>query len=121
MNATTERIMCDCGHLESEHSDITRGYGTDANGKTRCYDCCAEEDKRIMREDGRTYLYLDTKNKTVSNWPGSFKAAINYMRTGRHNIAGKRYDVWFSFEGQQWHGVTYGDNTQICHCKRIAS
>jgi hypothetical protein len=20
---------------------------------------------------------------------------------------------------EHWHGVTYGDNTQICHCKRV--
>jgi hypothetical protein len=39
--------------------------------------------------------------------------------TGRHNIAGVRYDVWFRGpDGHVWWGVQYGDMTQICHCKR---
>ena len=35
------------------------------------------------------------------------------------DIAGKRLDVWFyGPDGYIWHGVQYGDNTQIVHCKR---
>lgn len=55
---------------------------------------------------------------TASNWPHTlvFRA---HGQVGRHNIAGKRYDVWFNGpDGYEWHGVTYGDWTQLCHCKR---
>jgi hypothetical protein len=52
-------------------------------------------------------------------WPGTLKIRCG-VRTGRHNIAGKRYDVWFvGPDGKNWHGVTYGDNTQICRVRRL--
>jgi hypothetical protein len=115
----------ECGHPESPHSDFTRGYGTNDKGERHCYACCAERDKKQMREAGKIALYLTTKQDTggnygdakITNWPGSLEFKGRYHK-GRHNIAGSRYDVWFTFEGTNWHGVTYGDNTQICHCKR---
>ena len=69
-----------------------------------------------MTEHGRIMLYLS--NGEVMNWPGTLRFPA-HVRKGRHNIAGSRYDVWFAGpDGFQWHGVQYGDNTQICHCKR---
>jgi hypothetical protein len=108
--------LLDCGHPVSD--------GKDANGKKHCYACCAEQDRKQMRETGRITLYLSDDSKAfgtykVTNWPGSLTFPCHSPRTGRHNIAGKRIDVWFTFEGQDWHGVQYGDNTQICHCKKV--
>ena len=126
--------ILECGHPESPHSDFTRGYGKDANGDRHCYECCADRDREQMREDGKTCLYLtleDDTGRTVSqwghrygrhkltNWPGSLTIPVGCVKTGRHNIAGRRYDFWFTFENRQWHGVQYGDNTQIAHCKRL--
>lgn len=56
----------------------------------------------------------------VTNWYGTFKIPI-YCRPkiGRHNFAGVRYDIWFGFAGSDWHGVVYGNNTQLCHIRRI--
>jgi hypothetical protein len=104
---------------------ITTGYGYDERKKPICYECCAEGDKRFMREKGKITLYLcestpidGVKRYVLSNWPGSFKIKLNYVRKGRHNIAGTRYDFRFSFEGYIWHGVQYGEMTQIAHCKK---
>lgn len=130
-------FLCACGHTV-----VADGVGTgyaNLKGKTLCYACCAEVDKAQMISTGRTMLYLthhaDGKQHgnfandcapakpvwTVSNWPGTLKISA-YVTVGRHNMAGKRYDAWFTGpDGKQWHGVTYGDNTQICHCKRIKS
>lgn len=98
------------------------GYGTTKFGRKICYDCCAESDKRQMRKHGKIILYLVTNKETgcynVTNWPGTLSFIVIHITFGRHNIAGKRYDVWFNFENQQWHGVLYGDNTEICYCKR---
>ncbi len=127
--------MLDCGHEPSEHSDCTTGYGTDAQGKRHCYECCANNDIDAMIRDGRATLYLtggigvtsDGKREvsakkypgTISNWPGSLKFNLFHIRLGYHNIVRWRYDVWFNGpDGFKWHGVTYGDNTQLCHCKR---
>jgi hypothetical protein len=114
----------------SSPESISSGYGLDKDNNRICYSCCAVLDKERMRQDGKITLYLTcepaSKAKTpigrpsagkVSNWPGTLEF-ICHTSTGRHNIAGVRYDCWFVFEGYYWHGVTYGDNTQICHCKR---
>jgi hypothetical protein len=135
--------ILDCGHVASEHSEHTTGYGVHADGSKHCYACCAEQDKKTMRDTGRTVLYLsmsgdaNTAHGTtlarpicgsyyygqhrVTNWPGSLELPVHGIKVGRHNIAGRRYDFWFAFEGTQWHGVQYGDYTQIAHCKRLKS
>lgn len=129
--------LLECGHPESPHSDITRGYGTDSQGNRHCYACCAERDKQQMRDTGKICLYLTYESGAnmrtdngcnrfafgryfdgkLTNWPGSLSIPCR-VRIGQHNIARTRYDVWFVFEGQEWHGVQYGENTQICHCRK---
>jgi hypothetical protein len=114
----------------SSPESISSGYGLDKDNNRICYGCCAVLDKERMRQDGKITLYLTCepaskiKSKDgricrgkVSNWPGTLEF-ICHTTVGNHNIAKIRYDCWFIFEGYYWHGVTYGDNTQICHCKR---
>lgn len=128
MTTPIETELLDCGHPESAHSEFTRGYGTDSQGKRHCYACCAEQDKAHMRQHGKIALYLTTKpdlggsygDARISNWPGSLEFKGRYHK-GRHNIAGSRYDAWFKFEGSNWHGVQYGENTQIIHCRKLKS
>lgn len=110
----------DCGH-EATPTECSPGYGIDREGKKHCFACCAERDKTDMRENGKICLYLTkgAEDWKVTNWPGSLSIPVPQPKTGRHNLAGSRYDVWFSFERKLWHGVQYGENTQICHCKRI--
>jgi hypothetical protein len=109
--------MLDCGHPPTKDKTIGLGYGTDKHNKKHCYTCCATQDKEAMLKDGRITLYLT--DKAVTNWPGTMSFPITRQKTGRHNIARVRYDVWFRGpDGYMWHGVQYGDNTQLCHCKR---
>lgn len=116
----TKPYICDCGHPESPHSDITRGYGTNADGATLCYDCCLEQDKENMRTTGKATLYLVARNGKyfVTNWLGTLSLPVEFVRKSRHNIAGTRTDVWFAFENKPWHGYGVGTHTQICHCKK---
>lgn len=122
--------IVDCGHdADLQKSEHTTGYGLTRTGHKHCFDCCGKEDLRTMTRDGKIILYLTMKPEafrhgdkfadcTVSNWPGTLKFQ-GRVRKGRHNIARNRYDVWFNGpDGKQWHGVQYGDNTQICHVKR---
>lgn len=106
-----------CGLAKTHESDVSTGYGTDREGNKVCFACCAEQDKAYMRENGRITLYL-SGNK-VTNWPNTLELPTTYQRKGYHNIARTRVDVWFNFEGAKWHGTQYGDNSQLCHCKRI--
>jgi hypothetical protein len=131
-----EQIL-DCGHVPSEHGPHTTGYGTDADGKRHCFECCAKKDRERMRnmapgEKITLYLTRD-KDKTVktpagvtlgsqwhvSNWPGTLKVPCGLPKAGRHNIAGTRRDVWFCAEGAQWWGVQYGEWTEVVHCTKL--
>ena len=87
-----------CGSQIVNKSKHTTGYGTNDSGQKICYPCCGLNDLAYMREHGRTTLYLTIEENgkgTISNWPGSIKWKKIYVKTGCHNIAGVRYDVWF--------------------------
>lgn len=115
--------IVDCGHdADAQKTDITTGYGTTRDGRKICFACCGEMDRQELINTGKGILYLTTRPNsdiaTLSNWPGTLKL-VCHVKRGRHNIARYRYDVWFiGPDGKQWHGVQYGDNTQICHVKR---
>ena len=117
-----DKAQCDCGHVAvaSEH---TTGYGVDNEGKKHCFDCCGKRDEKAMQETGKACLYLEKEkgHYVVTNWPGTLKIEPFRVRQGMHNIAGSRIDVWFNHGGKTWHGVQYGEWTQIIHCKRNAA
>jgi hypothetical protein len=111
-------MILDCGHEPSPHGEYTTGYGSDSNGKTSCYECCGVLDRKAMKESGRGVLY--DCGKTVTNWPSTLSYKVRERRTGRHNLAGTRYDLyWYDEEGRSWWGVRYGDMTQVVHAKRL--
>lgn len=91
-------------------------------GAILCYSCCDESDKqRLLNANpgDKFYMYLTGNIQHgyyVSNWPGSFKIRVS-PRKGHHNIAGVRYDFWFTFGNNAFHGVQYGDNTQVAHIR----
>jgi hypothetical protein len=115
-------FVCSRCHEEKEvQTTLGIRYGFDDSGKKICYACCGEVDKEWMRENGRITLYLTIAEKkrfkTVSNWPGTLLIPVESSSEGNHNIAGRRMDVWFLFEGTVWWGVNIGDS-QLLHCKK---
>jgi hypothetical protein len=75
-----------------------------------------------MRDNGRITLYLvrDETEWTVTNWPGTLRYRITDRHTGNHNIARTRTDVHFVDEtGARWHGVQYGEWSDLCRCRRM--
>jgi hypothetical protein len=120
MNITDNTIL-DCGHKPSKHSNFTTGYGTNKDGKTFCYDCCAYNDVQQMLNNKSIVLYLVKNNNQyqVTNWPASLKFNLyGNPVIGKHNIAGTQTHVYFKLYGTIWHGVQYGDNSQLCYCKQ---
>lgn len=101
-----------------------------------CYKCASDDEKERMRKTGVTTLYfmynspcnniqhtnagtnMTPSDYIVSDWSGRFLIRPMNVQRGKHNIARTRWDVWFEFEGRVWHGVQYGENTQLLHCKR---
>lgn len=125
-----------CKQTITYESEFTTGYGVNDKGEKVCFACCGKEDEKNMEETGKAMLYLSfnfprpmeyhkrigtysVNNGKVTNWPGTLSIPIHTVKVGHHNMAGRRYDVWFKFRGKEWHGVQYGDNTQIVHCNRL--
>ena len=107
-----------------------------ADNKTHCLTCAGDMEKESMIRNGYGKLYLcyeqeprqdgycdwfTPKNGKLTNCNGTFEIPITRIKRGRHNVAGYRYDVWFKLGGREWHGVTIGDNTQICRVKAVKS
>jgi hypothetical protein len=122
------KVFCDVCGKECIPSRYTGGYGIAAEGAPLgkpgdklCFPCCAKGDKLTMAATGKIVLYLDQQESKVTNWPGSLTFPCR-IKAGRHNLARVRYDVWFKDQdGNPWHGVQCGDNSQLVHCKRIKS
>lgn len=108
----------DCGEVKPVKTSGSTGYAY-FEENIICFECCGKRDEKYMEETGKNTLYLtgNGENYEITNWPGTLRFPAS-VKVSRHNIAGWRYDAWFWFNGRRWHGVTYGDNTQICHCKR---
>jgi hypothetical protein len=133
-----------CGLVKSVQASGGTGYGyMPGDNRPVCYLCCGDLDREVMLRDGKITLYLTCEPVSkalwkgraytaatlafgpgrstlgkVSNWPGTLEFPC-YTTYGKHNIAGVRYDAWFTGpDGFEWHGVTYGNNTQVCHCRR---
>lgn len=146
MNTQDTTILLDRGHPESEHSDITRGYGTMMDGTRHCYDCCAKMERDEMISTGRAMLYLvdetpreraprphsanynnlPWRDLAVTDWPGTLRYKVGGRRYSWHNFAGAngRVDFWFIRPDENgadvavWHGYQIGNYNQIAHCKR---
>ena len=130
-------VTCDRCHAVCVPTDCTTGYGTDpTTGAKHCFQCCGDMDRAALTRDGKGTLYLiRDESRTLpsvgglqpprqawklTNWPGTLSIPLHAApRKSRHNIAGARYDVSFHFEGSDWHGVQYGENTQICRVRRM--
>jgi hypothetical protein len=133
-------VCSQCQQTKPLNTDGNGGTGyarTPAGDAFLCYECCGRNDLREMISFGEATLYLtmpgadvdmgvregkDLRTGTLTNWPGtlSFTLQSGCMQTRRHNMAGKAYHVWFKGpDGADWHGVQYGDNTQLCHVKRL--
>jgi len=67
MKERPRKIMCDCGHLESEHSECTRGYATDREtGETVCYNCALAGDLEYLKKYGKLSAYVSGDYKHVT-------------------------------------------------------
>ena len=124
MGTASEKKVCKtCGYAITSSNEVGTGYAINESGDMVCYSCCAKEEKRWMIENGKIDLYLIRRDNLesmyeVSNWPGTLRFPVRCVKTGKHNIAKVRKDVWFNFDGYVWHGVQYGNDSEICHCKK---
>lgn len=94
-----------------------------------CRTCADARHLADLRADGKGMLYDCDSYLTLagtiklqpwSRYGWGQKPVHRKADRKRHNIARWRYDTWFRLPGDEfiWHGVRYGDNTQILHCRR---
>jgi hypothetical protein len=117
-------VCARCGKAITRGDGIGTGYGVTRDGLKYCYACCGEMDAAEMIATGRATLYLTHPgahgSASVGNWPDTLRFPVHYVKRGRHNMARWRYDFRFTGpDGKEWYGVTYGDNTQLAHCRRL--
>lgn len=121
-----EKFTCSLCRKEKEvNQNGGTGYGTNDQGQKICYSCIGRQDQTEIAnaKPGQKfvhYLIKENGHFVVSNWPGTWKANPFRVSIGRHNMAGKRYDVYIAYNGRKFHGVTYGDQTQICRIKCLS-
>lgn len=126
------RKCFDCGKvvglrkLHDATYSLGTGYGVDKRGKAVCYDCCAIRDGKELEAlpyGGKTCLYLNEKLhdtvKHITNWSGTLAIPVRYTRQGKHNMAGVRRDVWFSYKGDEYQGTQYGNFSDIVHIRKL--
>lgn len=118
-----KKIYCTKCGKECTPEGISAGYGViPETGEKVCFVCCGELNKQqlLNAKPGDKFCMYLTGNSTfgyyVSNWPGSFKVRV-FPRKGGHNLAGVRYDFWFFYGNHRFHGVRYGDNTEIAYIR----
>ena len=116
-----ESVYCSRCHAECRPDGIGTGYAALESGEKICYDCAAAIDRERLlnaKPGDKFYMYLVNAHgdNYVTNCLGTLKIRV-YPKKGRHNIACYRYDVWFAVGKNSFHGVNYGENTQICHVK----
>jgi hypothetical protein len=131
---------CPCGKaFADDATNFLPGYARRAADDVKvCYPCAAAGELADMHATGRATLYITgdevvkykgpgvvapvshLDNVVVGNWTGHFQFKVTSRWYGSHNIAGTRTDVRFrDDQGAEWWGVTFGNNTQLIHCKRL--
>lgn len=104
-----EVTRCDrCGSV-CLPDGLSTGYGSKKDGTKHCFKCCAIEDGEALDRlaPGETLhsLYLvkqPGERCKVTNWPGSFEVTCDYDIEGRHNLAGTRTDIGFTYHGRKF-------------------
>lgn len=86
----------------------TTGYGIYKDDKKYCFKCCGiiDGEKLDQLTPGETlHFYLSKKpgeKCKVTNWPGTFEVTCDYDIEGRHNLAGTRTDIGFTYHGRKF-------------------
>jgi hypothetical protein len=100
------------------------GYAVTGSGRKICYECAGKKEEKEVGKKGsgeKHVFYLSKKDGkySVINWPGTLRYTVTAVKSGRHNMAGTRTDVWFKDHlGREWHGTNIGDN-DLLRAKRL--
>jgi hypothetical protein len=103
----------DCGHVlpEREAGSCATGYGSNRDGRTYCYPCCAERDRATVARGEMFVGYVASDGRSVTNWPGDALLRIyrtSESRTGWHGSKLLHVSAVDDRIGRRWHGKGAG-------------
>lgn len=99
--------ICDkCGNNCIAKGSAT-GYGVDDKGNKLCYPCCAQLERDQMDETGKIILYLDEKNRKVTNWTGELSYSVRSLTKHKDNKGATAY--FRDHNDNLWCAVRRGD------------
>ena len=135
-----EKVICSQCGKECIGDGVGTGYGKNRKGEKFCYECCGKNDLAELEnlkigERVCQYLHIENQIKgckyrggycnshwgesyEIRNWPGTLKIKA-YGNIGYHNMAYVQRNVWFNIGDKKYHGVQYGNDSEICYIKRI--
>jgi hypothetical protein len=130
-HACADTRVLECGHTPSPHEAFTTGYGTDADGKRHCFECCERRDREAIaaakagdrytvyynfpdQPSGGVYqrnFHVSTQRAHVTNWLGRTLGRIEHARVFGHNFGGRVVTMRVvMFDGSRWSGRASWDN-----------
>lgn len=117
-----EFICSQCQQNKVHESEVSTGYGYNSKDEKICFECCGVNDAAELKQlqpKQKAVQYWDGKN--ITNWAASLVINPYAVTHGSHNMAGKRTDVYFRFEGRKFHAVQDGNFSQIAYINVLKS
>jgi hypothetical protein len=126
INEPTEMPTCSICSEQINGTGISPGYALNDSGEKICYKCCGVQDAVQLsaitgKEEMYLYLSFNKEKKTyeITNWPATLIINPTRIHSGKHNIAGTQTHVWFRFNHEYFHGVNFGNTSQVLVVKKI--
>jgi hypothetical protein len=115
---TIRTYKCElCNRDDGIEDDIKYFYHDDL---MVCESCITDIDKSEITGASIMNLYLD--GSRLSNGSNTFYVDIDIVKKSDNKMFGTRYDMWFKYDGKNWHGVKMGNdyfNVVKCKVKKI--
>lgn len=107
--------LLSCGHPESEHSPITRGWAIKQDGTKICYDCAHSQELANLKTSQHYCAYLTRKDGhlLLTTWVGWTLATVTESTMTTLSAFGHRHSrVYFraiDVHGTKWYGNSPGE------------
>lgn len=107
-----DQTILDCGHVPSEHSELTTGTAHTADDREICWTCADAEQRADLLTERKYTAYANSEKMLLTTWTGGELARITSWSRSRHawTSDGYIYHFWAKdAHGQRWYGTTPGN------------
>lgn len=117
--APADAHECDCGHpavVRRYGSRMsTPGYATDRDGRTLCYLCADDAQRREMATAPAALAYVASDGRSLTTWTGGRLARVTAHSVARNGWHGSEVHRWWaeSPDGARWYGSNGGHGLAV--------